>query len=188
MKVLVNIICRNSVNKDELINMLECCKSKEHEVTVNLCDYSLSKQVKNEVGEDFSNGLTQIITEFNYEDVRDHERNIKNSEIGEGRDVVIDVESSLLLEPGFIDLLGIDHLNDVNYCCVYSDFYSQTKNGYKVYVHQKSFPLMSTSLPLLAFSLKDYLASTDQENVKGFLLSSKLSKHIPAALCSVINA
>jgi len=188
MKVLVNIICRHEVSKEVLDRMIESCKSLNHEVVVHVCDYSLSKKIKDSFVESDSDVTVVKVTEMNYEDMRDHERNIKECNIAEDCDVIIDVESSLGLEPEFIDVLGLEHLEDKNYCSVYSDFYSQTKNGHKVYVHQKSFPLSSTSLPLLAFSSEDYLSNVTEENVKGFLLSSKLSKHTPLALCSVINA
>lgn len=188
MKVLVNIICRNGADKDGLTDMIECCKGSIHDVTVNVYDYCLAKTIKEDLGESSSDGFKQLVTEVNYEDVKEHERNVKALVKASDYTAVLDIESALVLEPCFLDMLGLEFLEDENYCAVYSDFYSQTRNGYKVYVHQKSFPLANTSIPLLAFSLQDYIEHADKENVKGFILSSKLSKHTPMALCSVINA
>ena len=86
---------------------------------------------------------------------------------------------------GFLDELELESLEDQNISAVYSDFFSKTKTGRTVHIHQKSFPLVNNSLPLVAFSMHHYLTHEGKENIKGLILSNAISKHIPKPLCTV---
>lgn len=188
MNVLINIVCRNEEDSGCLKSMVECCRSKKHNVMINICDYSLVKKANEEVEDISSDDFNLKVLELDYEDTSDHDKNLPTFMNGESYDVVIDLERSLELEPEFLDSLGLEAFDDDSYASVYSDFYSKTKNNHKIYVHQKSFPLTSTSLPILAFSVKHYLDNINKDNVKGVMLSSLLSRHTTSALCSILNA
>lgn len=187
MKVLVNIVFKQ-YDKDAIFTMSERCRSNNHDVTVNLCDYSLDKQAEKEISEIDSDGFNQRILNLNFEDISEHDKNLTQIAKQE-YDVVIDLQPSVEVEKNFLDEMELETFQDKNYGCLYTDFFSKTKNNYKIYVHQKSFPISNNSLPLVAFAFnayKDKINNGDQ-NPKGSILSSMVSKHIKKALCSIGN-
>tara|TARA_B100001939_G_scaffold301202_1_gene277626 strand:- start:3719 stop:4261 length:543 start_codon:yes stop_codon:yes gene_type:complete len=180
MKVLVNILCSNDCEKEPLQSMVEACRSDLHEVHINICDYSLEKNLKNK--------MSCKVVDLPFEEIKDHEKKLSELCGQERYDVVIDIDCSIELEPDFLKDLELSWLDDENVGCIYSDFYSKSKNGHKIYIHQKSMPVVNNSLPLIAFSVDHYLRNIHSENVKGLIISNTISKHIPKALCSIQNA
>lgn len=187
MKVLVNVVCK-TYEKDSLLDVVEKCRSQNHDVTVNICDYTLEKNIANEIGEISSDGFQQRILNLDFEDASNHDKKTIELAKSEKFDVVIDLDANLQMEKNFLDDMELETFKDNNYGCLYTDFFSKTKNDYKVYVHQKSFPLVSNSLPLIAFSFEAYSKNINNDNPKGFIISSMVSKHIKKALCSIKNA
>jgi hypothetical protein len=126
---------------------------------------------------------------MDFEDLSGHDHRVVELIGKEPYDSVIDIDSSIELEDDFLDGLELDTiLEDENYGCIYSDFYSKTKSGYKIHIHQKSFPLVNNSIPLVAFSVKSYQKYVSSKNIKGDILGGMVSKHIPKALCCISNA
>jgi hypothetical protein len=92
---------------------------------------------------------------------------------------------SISLEKDFIDDLDLECFEDENYGCVYPDFYVQSESGPKIIMYQKSIPLVNNSVPLIAFSTRRYIENLGEENIAGLLMNTKISKHIPKALCTI---
>ena len=184
MKILVNVLCKSVSDPKSLDKIIKGCASDNHEVNINICDYTLAKNIKNEISDPFK----ETVIELDFEEFDNHDK-VLPTWISDGSyNVVLDIDSSIELEPNFLDNLELSTFDDENYGCIYSDFYSKTKGGHKIYVHQKSFPLVNTSVPLIVFSANSYLKSASEENIKSHIISSMVSKHIPKALCSIANA
>jgi len=188
--ILINIICREAVLEERLISLIDKCYNENYNVCVNLCDYTLEKNVKdiNIINVDRENQFAVNVKELDFEDVSNHNSKLAELMDDKSYDIVLDIESSIELEDNFIDELELNFLEDDNYGCVYCDFYSKTKSGHKIHIHQKSLPLVNNSLPLIAFSVKNYLKHIGSQNVKGDILANMISRHIPKALCCITNA
>lgn len=190
-RVLINIICKDMVNESKLAKLLDSCYSENHHVTVNICDYCLTKHVDSlNIITASSDNFKVYVKELNFEDLGSHDSNVFSiAESDHAQfDVILDIDALIELEPNFLDELNLNIFDDVNYGAVYSDFYSKTKSGHKVCILQKSMPLVNNSLPLVAFSAKAYSRHISNENVKGHILSSMISNHVPKSLCCVANA
>jgi hypothetical protein len=184
MKVLVNVLCKNKMDPQSLDEISKKCISDSHKVDINICDYTLAKNIKNEIPDSFKGK----VTELDFEEFDNHEKALP-AWISDGSyNAVLDIDHSIEPEPNFLDDLELSVFDDENYGCIYSDFYSKTKSGHKIYVHQKSFPLVNSSVPLIVFSASSFMKSESKENIKGHIISSMVSKHIPKALCSIENA
>ena len=188
--ILINIICREAVLEERLISLIDKCYNENYNVCVNLCDYTLEKNVKdiNIINVDRENQFAVNVKELDFEDVSNHNSKLAELMDDKSYDIVLDIESSIELEDNFIDELELNFLEDDNYGCVYCDFYSKTKSGHKIHIHQKSLPLVNNSLPLIAFSVKNYLKHIGSQNVKGDILANMISRHVPKALCCITNA
>lgn len=180
--IMINILVRKETDKDELLELIKKCTSEKYNISVNICDYCLKKSAINL--ESLSNASYY---EFDYEDMNLHENKIIELAGDVEYLAFIDIDSSMQLEENFINDLEIEALEDESIGSVYSDFYSRTKTDRRVHVHQKSFPLVTKTLPLIAFSMRHYVKNQGNESAKGLMLSSMISKHIPKALCSILN-
>ena len=186
--ILVNIVYRQEDYKDNILDIISKCRSENYDVYINICDYTLKKDANSldlSAIESDSNNVN--VLELDYEDLSDHDRKIFQLVDSKEFLAVIDLDASVQSEDNFIDDLEVNVLEDNNYGCVYSDFYSKTKSGKKIYIYQKSFPFVSNAVPLVAFSVENYVKNINEENIKGMILSNLISRHIPKALCCMSN-
>jgi hypothetical protein len=128
------------------------------------------------------------IKEMPYEDKPQQERQIVNLVGSKEYMAFINLDYSVEPQENFLENLEIETLNDEHIGCVYSDYYNKTQKGHEVYIYQKSYPLSANSLPLIAFSVKNFIKNISQNRIREFILGKYISKHIPKALCSVSNA
>lgn len=183
--ILINIIIIDDYSEEKLLNIINKCISSNYKIDINICDYRLKKDDINEPIKDRSNVSVKSLS---YEDRGSHDNRLFELLGSESYVALIDLEQSIDPEENFIDQLELETLDDKNFGCIYSDYYSKTKSGHKLHIHQKSFPLVSPSLPLIAFSMENYIKNINEEKVKAVILNTAISKHIPKALCSVSNA
>ena len=181
--ILLNVIYRQEQTKKNILEIINKCHSQNYNVDITIWDYSLEKDAF-----DLAEAKSSVnYMQLDYEDLAAYDKKIVQLTDIEKYIAVIDLDSLVIPEDGFIDKLNIDILEDHNYGAVYSDFYSKLKAGEKVYIYQKSIPLVSNAIPLVAFSVENYIKNVNEENVKSAMLSSLISKHIPEALCCVLN-
>jgi hypothetical protein len=181
---MINIVIRKDSDNKGLIDTIKKCTSDKYNVVINICDYSLQKNINVDELKSFANVSYH---ELDYEDAGSHESKIIELSSKMSYLAFIDIDLTLELEENFINDLEIETLEDSNIGVVYSDFYSRTSTNRSVYVHQKSFPVVSNTLPIIAFSMQNYVKNQGNENIKGFMLSGLISKHVPKALCSILN-
>ena len=188
--ILINIICRKKAKEEHVADVIDKCYSENYNIFINICDYTLHHNIKdmNIINVDEDNKFNVTYHQLDMEDAPDHSSNLIEFMGDKQYDIVLDLESTLELENNFLNELELECLEDDNYGSTYCDFYSKTKTGHKIHIHQKSFPLINNSLPVVAFSVKNYIKYAGSENAKGEVLSNMIARHVPKALCSVINA
>tara|TARA_R100000008_G_C3572511_1_gene163116 strand:- start:770 stop:1345 length:576 start_codon:yes stop_codon:yes gene_type:complete len=184
--ILLNIIIRKNSSREHLEKLIKSCVSEKYNVYISISDYTLNHEV---MGYNLHSQDNIFLHEFDYEDISNRDKHIIQIIGGLSTKTnflcFMNIDFLLSLEENFIDQMSLTCLEDQLYGCVYSDYYAKSKSGTKTVIYQKSMPLMSATLPLIAFSADNYFKNVGQENIEMSIIQNLISKHVPRALCAI---
>lgn len=184
--ILLNIIIRKNSSREHLEKLIKSCVSEKYNVYISISDYTLNHEV---MGYNLHSQDNIFLHEFDYEDISNRDKHIIQIIGGLSTKAnflcFMNIDFLLSLEENFIDQMSLTCLEDQLYGCVYSDYYAKSKSGTKTVIYQKSMPLMSATLPLIAFSADNYFKNVGQENIEMSIIQNLISKHVPRALCAI---
>lgn len=179
--VLIIYKILSDIDQDHLQKIINGCKSKKHNVTINLYDFTLSKKIKSQIQNiEFSDLVSINVSDENYEDIEKSDQVIVQKLIAYSHFDIVSILVHDVLLDNTIDQIDFSILEDDDVASIYPD--SNICTPFNTRVYGRSHPLMNVGIRCLFVNMSKLLSVLGNENPIGAIYNHYPSCHFPEAL------
>lgn len=180
-RILIIYKVFQDLEQDYLQKIINGCKSKNHKVTINFHDFTLSKKIRSQIDKvEFSELEAINISDENYEDMENSDQIIVQNLIPYSDFDIVSILVHDISLDGSIDEIDFTPLEDDLIGSIYTDNY--ITKPFKSRMYCKSHPLMNTGIRCVFVNMSKLISAIGQDNPVGHVYSQHGSCHIPKAL------
>lgn len=180
--IVINYIILNSIKPNRLTSIIEACRSKQHNVSIVFNDFSLNKQVADQLKNYELDDIKVSVINRDYEDSQDAMSIVTKNFISySDSDITSIVYENLEFEPKIFDAFDFEIFD--NYGFIYGDYSVQNIRCY-LRSHASNTKL---SIPFVFWSTEKIIKNIEHEDVLEYLFNNYMGYHIPKSICTIIS-
>lgn len=171
----------SDLNQDYLQKIINGCKSKKHNVTINFHDFTLSKKIRSQIENvEFSDLEAINISDENYEDIEKSDQIIVQKLISYSHFDVVSILVHDILLDNAIDQIDFSVFENSDVASIYPD--NNICTPFSTRVYGRSHPLMNAGVRCLFVDMSKLFSVLGNEHPVGEIYNRYPSCHFPEAL------
>ena len=180
--ISINYIILNSIEGDVLTRIVDSCKSKNNNVSLNFNDFSLDKNTRNNLENINQDDVSVSVVDRDYEDSNNAMDIIVKGFVSYADSTIMSVvHENLIFEKELFDTIDFTILD--KYGFIYGD-YSIDETRCYLRSHAASVKL---SIPFVFWSTSKIVDNISQEQVLEHVFNNHMGFHIPKSLCTIVS-
>jgi len=182
--IAINYVVNENIDEKRVDKILKGLDFKNHEVILNVYDFSLNKECEKLFSNANAKNLNISVVEKDYEDLENSQEIILKDFIRYvDSKVLCIIFSNLVLNPEEIDKIDIDKMMSDEICgFIFSDYHV---NNIRMFMKSHSINSELNS-PFVLWKTEQVISNIASSNLLNVIYSKTLGVHIPESLCTAI--
>jgi len=175
------------ITKNQLQVLVDGCKSKKHNVTIEFHDFTLKKEIKSYVQNlEISDIVKVACVDEDYEDRKTSDKVVISKLIAYANFDAVSILVHDIILNNAIDTIDFDMFqkNELLGSIYFDNDVSQPTH---TRMYNKSHPFITGSIRALFMPMNKIIGAIGQENPINYVYSKSLSYHLPKSLISINN-